>query len=197
MRSTIYINYRPLVMIIIIDHNIYIILFCCLTCRGFILRTSSWMISGVSYLSREQENEMLRCLDSECEEQMTLMWHNTKEIRETPLVGVADVLFSERMKSRFNKWRNWLLQDRNKGSQFLETSNNTKQQFQTIFFKMRPALTLNGFTAHHLRLIQSVMFHFGFIFYYLICGLPESCSRSTWAKFSYDCSCFECKFKKC
>lgn len=137
------------------------------------------MISGVSYLSREQENEMLRCLDSECEDLMAQMWHNTKEIRETPLVSVADVLFSERMKSRFNKWRNWLLQDRNRGSQFLETSNNTKEQFQTIFFKMRPALTLNGFTSHHLRLIQSVMFHLGFIFYYLICGLQGSCSRST------------------
>ncbi|XP_034679289.1 poly(A)-specific ribonuclease PARN [Vitis riparia] len=112
---------------------------------------------GVSYLSREQENEMLRCLNSECDDEMSLLWRNMKEVRDTPLVSVADVLFSERMKNRFNEWRKELLQDRKGGSQFLETSNDMKQQFQTIFFKMRPALILNGFTAHQLRLIQLVI----------------------------------------
>ncbi|CBI39748.3 unnamed protein product, partial [Vitis vinifera] len=112
---------------------------------------------GISYLSREQENEMLRCLNSECDDEMSLLWRNMKEVRDTPLVSVADVLFSERMKNRFNEWRKELLQDRKGGSQFLETSNDMKQQFQTIFFKMRPALILNGFTAHQLRLIQLVI----------------------------------------
>lgn len=112
---------------------------------------------GVSYLSREQENEMLRCLNSECDDEMSLLWRNMKEVRDTPLVSVADVLFSERMKNRFNEWRKELLQDRKGGSQFLETSNDMKQQFQTIFFKMRPAVILNGFTAHQLRLIQLVI----------------------------------------
>lgn len=151
------------------------------------------MISGVSYLSREQENEMLRCLNSECDDEMSLLWRNMKEVRDTPLVSVADVLFSERMKNRFNEWCKELLQDRKGGSQFLETSNDMKQQFQTIFFKMRPALILNGFTAHQLRLIQLVMFHFRFIFYYLVCDLRENCPRNTQGKFLYDCSSFEYK----
>ena len=151
------------------------------------------MISGLSYLSREQENEMLRCLNSGCEEQMSLLCHSMKEIRDTPLVSVSDVLFSERMKNRFNEWRNWLLHDRNGGSQFLETSNDTKPQFRTIFFKMWPALTLNGFTSHQLRLIQLVMFHFRFIFNYLVCDLQENCSKNSKGKFLYDCSYAEYK----
>ena len=58
--------------------------------------------------AREQENEMLRCLNSECDEmlrclnsecddEMSLLWHNMKEVQYTPLVSVADVFFSKRM----------------------------------------------------------------------------------------------------
>lgn len=151
-------------MIISTDHCIYIILFCYPLLWFLFRELHSWLISGISYLSREQENEILRCLNSECNDKTS--WWDMKEVKDLPLVNVADILFSERMKNRFTEWRKWLLQDRKRGSQFLEASNDTKQQFQTIFFKRRPALTLNGFTAHQLRLIQLVIFHFWLIFYY-------------------------------
>lgn len=65
----------------------------------------------MSSSAREQENEMLRCLNSECDEmlrclnsecddEMSLLWHNMKEVQYTPLVSVADVFFSKRMKAR-------------------------------------------------------------------------------------------------
>ncbi|XP_065862669.1 poly(A)-specific ribonuclease PARN isoform X2 [Euphorbia lathyris] len=66
---------------------------------------------------------------------------------------MTDVLFSERMKNRLNEWRDGLLP--NSGSQIKRTSDD-KRQFETIFYKMRPALCLNGFTSHQLKLIQLV-----------------------------------------
>ncbi|KAF8031724.1 hypothetical protein BT93_D0825 [Corymbia citriodora subsp. variegata] len=53
------------------------------------------------------------------------------------------------------EWHDELLHDRN-CEQFNESSNDSKQQLQTIFYRTRPALALSGFTAHQLRLIQQV-----------------------------------------
>ena len=74
-----------------------------------------------------------------------------------PVVNVVDVLFSERMKNRLSEWRVGLLQERDGGFEFQGSSNDSEQQFRTVFFKMRPAVSLNGFSSHQLRLIQLVI----------------------------------------
>ncbi|KAJ6314480.1 hypothetical protein OIU78_018039 [Salix suchowensis] len=106
---------------------------------------------GVSYLSRWQEDEALRRLNLRYEDELS------EQARDVPLFGITDILFSERMKNRLREWRDGLLKDTSGGSQ-LEGSflNDSNQQFQNIFYLMRPALSLNGFTSHQLRLIQSV-----------------------------------------
>ncbi|KAJ6751816.1 hypothetical protein OIU85_002251 [Salix viminalis] len=106
---------------------------------------------GVSYLSRWQEDEALRRLNLRYEDELS------EQARDVPLFSITDILFSERMKNRLREWRDGLLKDTSGGSQ-LEGSflNDPNQQFQNIFYKMRPALSLNGFTSHQLRLIQSV-----------------------------------------
>ena len=91
------------------------------------------------------------------EDKLSDTWCNMKEVRDIPINRMADVLFSERIKNTFSEWRDGLLQDRNGGSQLQLNSNDSKQQFQTVFFKMRPTLNLTGFTSHQLRLIQLVM----------------------------------------
>lgn len=84
---------------------------------------------------------------------------------------MADVLFSERIKNRMKKWRDELLHDRNCEIQFSESSNDSKQQIQTIFYRARPALALSGFTAHQLRLIQQVIPFSGILFPFSVSGL--------------------------
>ncbi|XP_048234927.1 poly(A)-specific ribonuclease PARN isoform X2 [Ricinus communis] len=51
------------------------------------------------------------------------------------------------MKNRLSEWRDGLLKNGN---------GIGDSQFQTIFYKMRPALCLSGFTSHQLKLIQLV-----------------------------------------
>ncbi|KAB1228080.1 Poly(A)-specific ribonuclease PARN [Morella rubra] len=74
------------------------------------------------------------------EDESSDTWCSLKEVRGKPLNRMADILFTERIKNRFSEWRDGLLQDRNGGSQLQWTSDESKQQFQTIFFKMRPAV---------------------------------------------------------
>lgn len=102
-------------------------------------------------MSRGQESEALKRLSLACDDESTL-----KEVRDAPLVKMADTLFTERMKNTFTEWRDGLLRNRNGGFQFQQNSNDRQQQLETIFFKMRPAISLNGFTSHQLRLIQLV-----------------------------------------
>lgn len=42
-------------------------------------------------------------------------------------------------------------------SKFLRNSIKSKTELQTVFFLMHPALELNDFTSHQLRLIQQVL----------------------------------------
>ncbi|XP_038685874.1 poly(A)-specific ribonuclease PARN-like isoform X1 [Tripterygium wilfordii] len=111
---------------------------------------------GISYLSRVQEDEAVTRLNLLYEDCQLGSRHSLKEVRDTPLVSMTDVFFSERMKIRLGEWHDALLRDRNLGSPIKRTLNDSNQPFQTIFFKMRPALALNGFTSHQLKLIQSV-----------------------------------------
>ncbi|GMH05827.1 hypothetical protein Nepgr_007667 [Nepenthes gracilis] len=112
---------------------------------------------GLSYLSRRQEDEALSRLKSAYDAMLIDSCPTTKEVKDIPLASMADILFSERMKIRFHEWRGGLLQERNEVSHFNGSLTDSEQQFETIFFKMRPALTLKGFTSHQLRLIQEVI----------------------------------------
>lgn len=112
---------------------------------------------GISYLSRQQEHEALRRLDKAYEDELSDAQFNPKEVRDIPLNRVADILFCERMKNRFKEWCDVLLRDRNGGFQLQWNSNHSKEQCQTVFFKMRPALSLAGFTSHQFRLIEWVI----------------------------------------
>ncbi|KAJ7960940.1 poly(A)-specific ribonuclease PARN [Quillaja saponaria] len=112
---------------------------------------------GISYLSREQEEEAKQCSNLTYDGELSDMWCNLKDVRDIPLVSMVDILFTERMKTKFSEWCDGLLQDRRGEVQFQRTSEDSKQQLQVVFFKMRPALSLDGFTSHQLNLIQLVI----------------------------------------
>lgn len=117
----------------------------------------SQIISGVSYLSREQEDKALKRVNSTYEDESLDSRHSLKEIRDTHLSNIPDILFAERMKNRLSEWLGGLLRNRDGGSEVQPSFNDSKQQFETIFFKMRRAISLKGFTSHQLRLIHLVM----------------------------------------
>ncbi|CAB4281832.1 unnamed protein product [Prunus armeniaca] len=112
---------------------------------------------GISYLSKGQEIEALRHLSLAYEDELLAKWSNLKEPVHMPVVKMADTLFTERMKNIFTEWRDGLLRNSNGELQFQGNSNDSQQQLRTIFFKMRPALSLSGFTSHQLRLIHLVI----------------------------------------
>uniref|UniRef100_A0A7N0U321 Uncharacterized protein n=1 Tax=Kalanchoe fedtschenkoi TaxID=63787 RepID=A0A7N0U321_KALFE len=105
---------------------------------------------GISYLSREQEDEARKRLELEFDRRYT-------GLKEEPLVRVADVLFTHRMKNKFKAWRETLLQIKSRDSSVNCSQKELNQQFETIFYKMRPSLVLSGFTFYQLRLIQLVL----------------------------------------
>lgn len=118
-----------------------------------------WINSGISYLSRALEDEARLRLHSMHEDEALESPSPAKEIKDVPLVRMADILFVERMRNKINVWHDDLLHIRNGGpDRTPEDSNDSTDQFQTIFFRMGPAIKLNGFTSRQLRLIKSVMF---------------------------------------
>ncbi|BBH04389.1 Polynucleotidyl transferase, ribonuclease H-like superfamily protein, partial [Prunus dulcis] len=96
-------------------------------------------------------------IDLAYEDELLAKWSNLKEPVHMPVVKMADTLFTERMKNIFTEWRDGLLRNSNGELQFQGNSNDSQQQLRTIFFKMRPALSLSGFTSHQLRLIHLVI----------------------------------------
>ncbi|KAI4307857.1 hypothetical protein L6164_030992 [Bauhinia variegata] len=117
-----------------------------------------WDPSNQSFIAYpEQESEAIRSLNSIYDGELSDTWPKLKDVRDVPSVSMADVLFSERMKNKFSEWRDGLLQEQNGEDQFQGFSNNSRQKLQVIFFKMRPALRLYGFTSHQLKLIQLVI----------------------------------------
>ncbi|CAJ1963874.1 unnamed protein product [Sphenostylis stenocarpa] len=109
---------------------------------------------GISYLSREQETKALRSLNSTYDKAW-LDICKLKDVRDLPQLSTADILFSERMKNKFSEWRDGLLHEQNQEDQSQGITEDSK--FQVIFFEMHPALRLNGFTPHQLKLIQLVI----------------------------------------
>ncbi|KAI7734106.1 hypothetical protein M8C21_018905 [Ambrosia artemisiifolia] len=113
---------------------------------------------GISYLSRAQEADVRLQLHSSHEYEQSESPCTSKDVKDVPLVRMADILFVERMRNKINEWHDDLLQIRNGGSHRTpEDSNDSVDQFQTIFFRTRPAIKLNGFTSRQLRLIKSVV----------------------------------------
>lgn len=113
---------------------------------------------GISYLSRALEDEARLHLHSAHEDELSESPCTTKELKEVPLVRMADILFVERIRNKISEWHDDLLQIRNgRSSRIPEDSNDSMNQFQTIFYRMRPAIKLNGFTSRQLRLIKSVI----------------------------------------
>ena len=123
---------------------------------------SIWLISGISYLSRAQEAEALSKLSSTYENELTNSANTSQENLEIPIVSTADLLFTERIKNRFHEWRNVIMKNSCTDHYLKEEPGCVTSQFQTVFFKMRPAVELNGFNSHQLKLIQLVIiFCFG------------------------------------
>ncbi|KAG4923770.1 hypothetical protein JHK87_049310 [Glycine soja] len=106
---------------------------------------------GISYLSREQERKALRSLNSTYDSEWSDIG-KLKDVRDIPLLSAADILFTARMKNKFSEWRDGLFQEQNQEDQIQGISNDSK--FQVTFFEMHPALRLNKFTSHQLKLIQ-------------------------------------------
>lgn len=112
-----------------------------------------FFIIGISYLSRDQEDEALKRLESTADNKFM-------EFDDEPLVRMSDILFTHRMKLKFKAWLEKLLQMKCKDSTVDCSEKELNQQFETIFYKMRPAIVLSGFTFYQLRLVQMVMIIF-------------------------------------
>ncbi|KAL7103337.1 hypothetical protein ACP275_08G173400 [Erythranthe tilingii] len=111
---------------------------------------------GISYLSRSQEEEALRQLDSLYNDDSQYSSSNSRNDVDAQLVRIADILFAERMKYTVSEWRAGLLHEGKSGFEFRGSLNTMNQTFQTTFFQMRPSLVLNGFSSRQLRLIKLV-----------------------------------------
>lgn len=96
-------------------------------------------------MSRRQEEDAIKMLYDE---------EGVVEADDFKLVRLAHVLFAERMKNKLNEWRSDLLHCRNASS---ESPGSSTQSTETVFYHMRPALSLKGFTSHQLRVIRLVM----------------------------------------
>jgi poly(A)-specific ribonuclease len=116
-----------------------------------------WLIPGISYLSRAQEEKALQKLNLMYQDQSASSSTTSQEDLDTPLKSAADILFTERMKMKFNEWRDMIISRPIVDSHLSENIKFSPGQFQTVFFKMRPAIMLNGFSSHQLKLIQQVV----------------------------------------
>ncbi|KAI3974014.1 hypothetical protein MKX01_030590 [Papaver californicum] len=109
---------------------------------------------GISYLSREQEAEARDHFKVAYDE--SNLAPNLKEFQESTLISSADILFTCRMKKYLKEWRDSSLGNTNGRVQIDENLKDLTPMFETVFYKMRPALRLKGFTSHQLRLIQLI-----------------------------------------
>lgn len=116
------------------------------------------LIPGISYLSRGQEEEARRSFTSLYDNEFLESHSSSKDIKDKGIYRMADVLFTERMKSKISEWKNALLQVKNGGQESHDSTKESVKQFETIFYMMRPAVKLHGFSSRQLRLIQLVMF---------------------------------------
>ncbi|PKA51570.1 Poly(A)-specific ribonuclease PARN [Apostasia shenzhenica] len=137
--------------------------------------TFQWDASLGSFIAHPaQEVEALKNLGAVYDDDLLSFFGNFKDDVEIPIASTTDLLFMERMKIRFHEWRENLLRcSENHAPE--GSSCGSKMQFQTVFLKKCPAVLLNGFTSHQLRLIQLVIRkHFKDLLYVRVSG--DSCS---------------------
>ncbi|XP_078431863.1 polynucleotidyl transferase, ribonuclease H-like superfamily protein [Wolffia australiana] len=111
---------------------------------------------GISYLSRAQEALALDSAGTEINRKCSDAMINEGECYKMPLGRTSDILFTERMRISLHEWRNSILTSPG-GNGSEGGSSSFKSQFQTSFFKMRPAITLKGFGSHQQKLIRMVI----------------------------------------
>ncbi|CAM0904264.1 unnamed protein product [Alopecurus aequalis] len=104
-----------------------------------------------------QEEEALQKLNILHHDAISASPNTFEEGEDVPLKSTADLLFTERMKIRFSEWRDAISSKSRVDNNLLGNNKFSTDQFQTVFFKMRPAIMLNGFTSHQLKLIQQVL----------------------------------------
>ncbi|CAM8937307.1 unnamed protein product [Rhodiola kirilowii] len=122
---------------------------------------------GISYLSREQEDGAVQSLE-------LIADNRSVGLKDEPPVRISDILFSMQMKDKFRAWREKLVQTKCKDVSADCSQKELNQQFETISYKMRPALVLKGFTFHQLRLIQLVLKkHFDDLAYVFVSTSPQ------------------------
>ncbi|CAN4102609.1 unnamed protein product [Withania somnifera] len=135
-----------------------------------------YVISGISYLSRSQEEEALDHISSIYTDESSNSTFGLREDADFPLVRMADVLFAERMKNTIREWRDKLLSKGNSCSEIKQISTDPSQRFQMVFFRTRPGLALSGFTSRQLRVVKAVTKeHFKDLAYIRVAG--ETTSR--------------------
>ena len=106
-------------------------------------------------MSRAQEAEALNSMSTEIKQRLSDPVGDEDRPSEMPLGRTADVLFTERIKIQLHEWRNNIVKSHEVNSS--ESGSRTfKSQFQTSFFKMRPAVTLSGFSSRQHKLIRMV-----------------------------------------
>ncbi|KAF8060411.1 hypothetical protein N665_1217s0014 [Sinapis alba] len=128
---------------------------------------------GISYLSRRQEEEASKRFEMLYDDEGGVV-----EAEDFKLVRLADVLFTERMKKKLNEWRSELLHGGSASSESPGISNGSTQSIETVFYHMRPALSLKGFTSHQLRVIRLVLGkHFGDLVYIHANDKSSCCSQ--------------------
>ncbi|GJN27330.1 hypothetical protein PR202_gb15345 [Eleusine coracana subsp. coracana] len=64
---------------------------------------------GISYLSRTQEEEAMQKLNFLYHDQSASSSSTSQENVDMPLKSAADILFTERMKMKFNEWRDMII----------------------------------------------------------------------------------------
>ncbi|KAK1296581.1 Poly(A)-specific ribonuclease PARN [Acorus calamus] len=113
---------------------------------------------GISYISRAQEVEV-RSLYSTLEDKFHKYLCYSEEAGDGDISfsSTSDVFFTERMKIQFSEWRDWIAQSSSGENNFDRSSEDSKLKLQTDFYKMRPAVVLDGFSSHQLRLIKLVI----------------------------------------
>ncbi|CAL5031570.1 unnamed protein product [Urochloa decumbens] len=104
---------------------------------------------------RAQEEEALQKINLLHQDETSASSTTSEGDGDMPLKRAADILFTERMKNNFKEWRDVIVSKPD--SHLSKNIKCTAGQFQTVFFKMRPAIMLNGFSSHQLQLIQQVL----------------------------------------
>ncbi|CAI9768553.1 unnamed protein product [Fraxinus pennsylvanica] len=80
--------------------------------------SGKFFFSGISYLSKSQEEKALTWLNSVYKDESSDLLPSLKASADTLLIRMEDILFEERMKIKIGEWCSGLLHNTNEGSPF-------------------------------------------------------------------------------